>query len=171
MIDVYEAIKKRRSVRAYKDEEINKVALKRILEAMRMAPSGNNKQEYKFVLVKNFQKRLALSRAAGQRFIAQAPIIVAAVSVKPDYIMPCGVPAHPVDIAIALDHLTLAAAAEGLGSCWIGAFSQEGARRVLNIPEKYKIVALLPLGVPKDKPMAKKRKSIKELFCYDTFSE
>jgi len=168
-MDIYEAIKKRRSVRAYKDEEIDKAALKRILEAMRMAPSASNSQEYKFVLVKNFQKRLALSQAAGQKFIAQAPIIVAAVSVKPDHIMGCGVPAHPVDIAIALDHLTLAATAEGLGTCWVGAFSQEGARRILNIPEKYKIVALMPLGVPNDKSGKKIRKSLGELIRYDNF--
>ncbi len=168
-MDIYEAIKKRRSVRAYKDEEIDKTALKRILEAMRMAPSTHNSQEYKFVLVENFQKRLALARAAGQGFIAQASIIVAAVSIKPDHIMQCEVPAHPVDIAIALDHLTLAAAAEGLGTCWIGSFSQERAKRVLNIPEKYKVVALMPLGAPSDKPERKTRKSLGELIRYDNF--
>ncbi|MBU4204778.1 nitroreductase family protein [Patescibacteria group bacterium] len=168
-MDIYEAIKKRRSVRAYKSAEVNKTALKRILEAMRLAPSAHNSQEYKFVLVESFQKRLALSRAAGQSFVSQAPIIVAAVSTKPNHIMQCGVPAHPVDIAIALDHLTLAATAEGLGTCWIGAFSQEEVRRILEVPEEYKVVALMPLGIPDDKPEKKIRKSLGELICYDNF--
>jgi len=168
-MDVYQAIKKRRSVRTYKNMEIDKRALKRILEAVRLAPSAHNSQEYKFVLVKNLQKKMALARAAGQTFISQAPIIIAAVSANPDHIMRCGVPAHPVDIAIALDHLTLAAVEEGLGTCWIGSFSQEQAKRILSIPEKYKVVALMPLGIAGDKPGRKIRKTLGELIRYDNF--
>lgn len=168
-MDIYDTIKKRRSVRGYKNTGLDKTALKRILEAMRLAPSAHNSQEYKFILVEDFQKRIELARAAGQSFVSQAPIVIAAVSTSPDHIMQCGVPAHPVDVAIALDHLTLAAAAEGLGTCWIGAFSQEKVREILGIPEKFKVVALMPLGIPNDKPEKKARKSLGDLIRYDNF--
>ncbi|MBU3934779.1 nitroreductase family protein [Patescibacteria group bacterium] len=168
-MDIYDAIKKRRSVRAYKKTGPDKAALERILKATRLAPSAHNKQDYKFILVENPQKRAALARAAGQSFVSQAPIIIAAVSTNPGHIMQCGIPAHPVDIAIALDHLTLAAAAEGLGTCWIGAFSQEDAKRILNIPEECKVVALMPLGVPGDGPEEKIRKNLGDLIRHDNF--
>ena len=85
--------------------------------------------------------------------------------------MTCDVPAYAVDVAIAVDHMTLTAVEEGLGTCWIGAFSQEKVKRLLGIPEAYKVVTLLPLGFPADKPRIKNRKKIEEMVCSDTFSE
>jgi len=171
-MDIYEAIKKRRSVRAYKDKKIDEAVLNKILEAARLAPSAHNSQEYKFVVVKNAAKRKALAKAAlDQKFIGEAPVVIAAVSLNPEHIMTCEVPAHAVDVAIALDHLTLAAVEENLATCWIGAFNQEEVKRILNIPEKYKVVALMPLGVPNDKPRPKRRKDLKQLVCKEKFFE
>jgi len=82
--------------------------------------------------------------------------------------MICGVAEYPVDLAIAVDHLTLA---EGLGTCWIGAFSQEKVRDILKIPNSYQTVALLPLGFPKQPGRPKVRKSLDEIVCYETFKE
>ena len=169
-MNIYEIIEKRRSVRSFREDPIPKEILDKILEAGRLAPSAHNAQEYKFVIVENKQKRKQLARAASQRFIAEAPIIIVAVSLNPDHALSSGIPAFPMDLAIALDHMSLAAVEEDLGTCWIGAFSQEEVKDVLGIPKEYKVPALMPLGVPYDDPGVKSRKKIRELFCRDNFS-
>ena len=171
-MNVYEASEKRRSVRVYRDEDISEEKLKKILEAGRLAPSAHNSQEYKFIVVKDAKKRKELAEAAsGQKFIAQAPVIIIAVSLNPGYLMSSEVPAYAMDLAIALDYMTLVAVEEGLGTCWISAFSQEKVKKVLNVPAPYKITALLPLGIPDDDPAPRSRKKTEELVCYEEFSE
>ena len=83
--------------------------------------------------------------------------------------MSCKVPAYAVDIAIAMEHMALQAFAEGLGTCWIGAFSQQEAKKILEIPEEYKIVALMPFGYPADSPGPKDRKNLDELVSYEKY--
>lgn len=171
-MNIYEAIEKRRSVRNYKQDLVLEESLKRILEVGRLAPSAHNAQEYKFVVVKDVKKREDLAKAAaGQRFIAEAPVIIVAVALNPEHLLSSGVPAYALDLAIALDHMTLAAVEENLGTCWIGAFNQDGVKKVLNVPDQYKVVALLPIGYPDDSPSPKSRKKLEELVCYEKFSE
>lgn len=171
-MEVSEAIRKRRSVRAYKSKDIPEELLNKLLEAARLAPSASNKQGWKFVVVKDKEIKKALSIAASnQAFIADAGIVIAAVSLEPEHIMRCKVHTYAVDLAIAVDHITLEAASLGLGSCWIGAFSQEEVKKILKIPEKYKVVALLPVGYPADSPRPKDRKQLKDIICYDSFPE
>lgn len=171
-MELKEAIETRKSIRNYQDKPVPEEKLLRVLEAARLAPSASNRQRWKFIVVREEQRRQELSRAAGgQAHVAQAPIVIAAVATMPEYVMKCGVPAYAVDLAIAVDHITLAAADQGLGTCWIGAFSQEEARNVLNVPEEYRIVALLPLGFPGQPGRPKVRKSLEEIVCYETFSE
>ena len=79
-------------------------------------------------------------------------------------------PAYAVDLSIALTHITLAAADEGLGTCWIGAFWQEEAKKILGVPDEYKIVGLMPLGYPADSSGEKMRKPLKDIVCYERFS-
>lgn len=169
-MDVSEAIKQRRSVRAYKSKQVPEEKLQKVLNAARLAPSAHNAQDWKFVVVKDEEKRKKLAEAASdQEFIAQAPIIIAAVSLNPKEIMGCDVPSYAVDLAIAVDHITLQAIEEGLGTCWIGAFSQDKVKEILNIPKNYKVVVLLPLGFPADTPSPKIRKELNEIVCFDTF--
>lgn len=171
-MDIYEAIKRRYSVRSYRAKAVPEEVLKRVLEAARLAPSASNRQDYKFVVVREAEKRKELARAANyQSFVGEAPVVIVAVSLNPGRIMSCEVPAYAVDLAIAIDHITLVAVEEGLGTCWIGAFSQEEVKKILDIPEKYKVAALLALGFPADRPGPKTRKNLEELVCYDTFSE
>ena len=170
-MNIYEIIEKRRSVRSYREDEILEETLDKVLEAGRMAPSSHNAQEYKFVVVKDASTRKALADAANQRFIAQAPVIIAGVALNPEEIMDSDVPAYPVDLSIALDHMTLAAVEEDLGTCWIGAFDQAKVKQILGVPEQYKVMALLPMGIPYDDPGVKSRKKIKDLVCFDMFSE
>ena len=169
-MEVKDAIRERRSVRTYQTKPVPDDKLMNVLEAARLAPSASNRQAWKFVVVKDATKRNALARAAAhQYFVGEAPVVIAAVALHPDSIMSCGVPSYAVDLAIAVDHMTLIAVDEGLGTCWIGAFSQEEVRQILNIPKQYKVVALLPLGFPADSPGAKSRKSLEEIVSYDTF--
>jgi nitroreductase len=171
-MDTMEAIESRKSIRDYEDRPVPEDKLRRVLEAARLAPSASNRQRWKFIVVRDEKRRQALSRAAGgQAHIAKAPVVIAAVSTMPEYVMRCEVPAYAVDLAIAVDHMTLAAVDQGLGTCWIGAFSQQEARNILNIPEEYKVVTLLPLGFPAQSGRPKTRKSIDEIVCYETFSE
>jgi nitroreductase len=109
--------------------------------------------------------------AEGQTFVGKAPVVIAAVATTPELVMICGVPEYAVDLAIAVDHLTLAVVDEELGTCWIGAFSQEKVRDILKIPKSCRTVALLPLGFPKQPGRPKVRKSLDEIVCYEIFKE
>lgn len=169
-MEVKEAILQRKSIRNYKDTPVPEEKLRNVLEAARMAPSGANRQPWKFVVVRDGEKRVLLSDASGgQAHVAAAPVVIAAVTTAPDNMMMCEVPGYPVDLAIAVDHMTLAAVDEGLGTCWIGAFSQDKAREILGIPNNCKIVALLTLGYPDDPGRPKTRKSLDEIVCYETY--
>ena len=171
-MEVSEAIRKRQSIRAYEDKPVPEDKLNRILEAARLAPSASNRQSWKFVVVKDAQQRRELGLAAnGQSFIGEAPVIIAAVATEPKGIMICEVPRYAVDLAIAVEHIALAAVEEGLGTCWIGAFSQKKVKEILGVPEQYQVVTVLPLGFPRQEERAKIRKSLQEIVCYDTFKE
>ncbi len=170
-MDIAKAIRDRRSVRSYEKKDVPQDVLEKVLQAARLAPSANNRQPWRFVIVRDPARRQALAKAAKeQQFVAEAPVVIAAVALEPDRIMTCGVPAWAVDVAIAVDHITLAAVEHGLGSCWIGAFYQEDVKKILSIPAEYKVVALLPLGYPQDKARFKNRKSLDEIVCYDVWS-
>ena len=81
--------------------------------------------------------------------------------------MSCGVPGDPVDVAIALEHVALAATADGLGTCWIGSFHQDQIRVLLGIPANAKVIEVMTLGYPADHPQPKTRKPMKALVSYD----
>ena len=171
-MELKEAITKRQSIRDYQDKPVPEEKLRRILEAAHLAPSANNMQPWKFVVVTDSKRRKELARAAnGQTFISQAPVVIAAVATEPESVMSSGIPSYAVDVAIAVDHMTLAAVDEGLGTCWIGAFSQQRVKEILNIPDKYRVVALLPLGFPRAETTIKLRKSLGEIVSYETFTE
>jgi len=171
-MELKEAITKRQSIRDYQDKPVPEEKLRNVLEAARLAPSANNMQPWKFVVVTDSQRRQELARAANrQTFVGEAPVVIAAVATEPESVMSSGVPRYPVDVAIAVDHMTLAAVDEGLGTCWIGAFSQQRVKEILNIPDRCRVVALLPLGFPTAETAIKLRKSLGEIVCYETFTE
>jgi nitroreductase len=164
-MEVMEAIQKRRSVRAYEQREVEEEKLLRVLEAGRLSPSASNRQERRFVVVTDAGVRQLLSVAAkNQKFIAEAPVVIAAcAAVDTDYVMMCGQLAYPIDTAIAVDHMTLQAVEEGLGTCWIGAFDEDRVKKILCIPEGVRVVSLLPLGYPSDVSRPKSRMSLDEI--------
>jgi len=168
-VEVYDSIRNRKSVRSYLNRPVEKEKLDRLLKAVRLAPSAGNRQEWRFVVVTDPEKRRRLAEeAAGQRFIAEAPIVIAACAETDGKIMRCGQACYPIDVAIAIDHLTLAAVAEGLGTCWIGSFNPDTVRRILGIPEQIVVVELLPLGYPKDpEPVRKSRLPLETIVRYE----
>jgi len=150
-MEVYEAIRARHSVRSYQDRPVEPEKLARVLEAARLAPSARNDQEWRFVVVSDPAKREALATVAStQHFMLEAPLILAACAQTDGRLMRCGQLAYPIDVAIALDHLTLAAVAEGLGTCWIGSFNAGEVRRILGIPPEIQVVELMLLGYPRE---------------------
>ncbi len=173
-MNVVDAILKRRSVRSYKDEEVSEETLQKVLNAARMAPSASNRQEWKFVVVRDKEVREDICEATrGQGHVKEAPVVVAGVNTDPGYEMTCGISGGTVDLAIALDHLSLKATEEGLGTCWVGAFYQDEVRRVLGIPEGYEVVSMMTLGHPKYplRKESKERKSLEEVVSYDEYPD
>jgi len=170
---VMEAIQIRRSVRRYHDKPVESEKLAQVLEAARLAPSARNLQEWRFVVVQDADIRRQLMHAAkGQQFVQEAPVVIACCAeTNNNYTMSCGQLAYPIDVAIAIDHITLAAVELGLGTCWIGAFWEDDVKRILNIPEEIRVVELLTLGYPVDEPHKKHRRPLFEIVMYERWED
>ncbi len=171
-MSVLQVIKKRQSIRRYKEDLIPEEALLRVVEAARLAPSGKNLQPWKFIIVRDkvLKEKLA-SASAGQFFIAKAPVIIVGCGFPDNCYARMGryMKSWPVDVTIALEHLILQAQEEGLGTCWIGSFEEEEVKAILNIPRNVRVLALTPLGYPDETPPFRKRKSLDKIISYDGF--
>jgi len=149
-----ELAEKRRSVRAYKTEEVPEKLLQGVLEAGRLAPSAVNRQPWRFIVVREEMNRRALGAAYAREWFWKAPVILV-VCILPGeaWVRPYdGQNYAMIDGAIALDHMTLAAAELDLGTCWIGAFDPSAVRNILNLPDGVEVVGMTPLGFPDVEP-------------------
>lgn len=141
---------KRRSVRGYREERIPAEVLEEILDAGRRAPSACNRQPWRFLLIEEEADRRALGAAYAREWFWKAPVILV-LCVLPDeaWTRPYdGENYAMVDGAIAMDHIQLAAAAAGVGTCWIGAFDPAAAKHILGLPDGVRIVGMTPMGFP-----------------------
>jgi nitroreductase len=169
-MDVMEAIRTRRSVRSYEDRPVEEEKLAAVLEAGRLAPSAKNLQEWRFVVVRDAETRKKLMVAAkDQSFVGEAPVVIACCAETDNHVMSCGQLCYPIDVAISIDHMTLKAVEEGLGTCWIGAFHEDKAKAVLGIPDEIRVVELLALGYPKygDTGRPKSRMAMNEIVHWE----
>ncbi len=167
-MDVHEAIRNRRSIRAYREDPVPEDKLRRVLEAARNAPSAKNRQEWRFIAVREAGLRKKLAEAAcSQEFVGRAPVILVACATEDKDVMTCGQKTGSVDCSIALAYVTLAAVAEGLGTCWLGAFHADKVRKVLGIPASAAVVALAPLGYPAEQPPSRGRRSFEEVVSFE----
>jgi nitroreductase len=167
-MDVIELIRKRRSIRAYADRPVEREKIERLLEAARLAPSASNRQEWRFVVVTEAEVRRKLAQAAcDQAFVGRAPVVIAACADTDGHVMRCGQPCYPIDVAIALDHMTLQAVAEGLGTCWIGAFNEAPVKELLGIPPDIRVVELLTVGYPAGPPGPLSRLAIEQIVHWE----
>lgn len=148
-MNFYDVVAARRSVRNYRSTPVALDKLSRILDAVRLAPSACNLQPWKFLVVKSDVMRARISRVL-QPWVMTAPLIIVALGNRKTGWRRDGQSYHEVDVAIAFEHLVLAAAAEGLGTCWICAFDRQAMRLALNLDEDWDTVAVTPLGLPDD---------------------
>lgn len=173
-MDVFEAIKKRRSVRAYTSEKVSEEDVERLIEAARWAPSAGNIQPWEFIIVTNAETKRRLSDAAlHQTFIEKAPvvIVVCADVVRSSW----GYGSRGTnlyclqDTAAATENMLLAAQALGLATCWVGAFHEDEVAKAVNTPRNVRPVAIVPVGRPAEKPSARPKRSMREIVHYETF--
>jgi len=158
-----DVVENRRSIRKYKDTPVTDDQIIKILEAARVAPSAMHKQPWHFIIVKDAETRQKV--AGGQGFASVAPVIIVALGdseASPSW--------WQNDVGIAFEHVMLAAANEGLGTCWMGSTRRDAEiRKLLDIPERMKVVAITPLGVPDEKPGLKQRKSLEEIVSWGRY--
>lgn len=163
-----ELAKKRYSVRSYKRDAVEDEKLGQVLEAARLAPTAANRQPFQLIVAHTAGRETELARMYRGSWFVEAPIVICA----------CGIPSQAwvrrdgkcycdVDVAIVVDHITLAAADLGLGTCWIGAFDTTAAREVLGLPDDVEPIALTPLGYPADQPKPKRRRPLDELVRFE----
>ena len=157
-------IRARYSVRAYKSDPIESDKLDRVLEAARLAPTAANRQPFRILVIPAAGREAELNRIYPRPWFVQAPLIIAACGVESEsWVRRDGKVYVDVDVTIAMDHLILAAADEGLGTCWIAAFDPVAARDVLKLEPGLEPLLFTPLGYPADAPRPKQRRPIVEL--------
>jgi nitroreductase len=162
-MEVFDAIKARRSIRKFLDKPVEPEKLQTVLEAARMAPSWANMQCWRFVVVQDQQIKAQISELSyveayfatrgyktnpSQKALAQAPVVIVACADPAQSGNLWGQDYYMTDLGIAVENLMLAAHAVGLGSVFVGVFNEESLRDLLGIPADIRIVGLFPLGYP-----------------------
>lgn len=173
-MDVFDAIKGRRSVRAYTSEEVSEEEVEKLIEAARWAPSAGNIQPWEFVIVTNAEAKRKLAEAAlHQTFIEEAPVVIVVCADVARSSWGYGSRGANLyclqDTAAATENILLAAHALGLATCWVGAFHEDEAGKAINTPRNVRPVAIVPVGRPARKPSAPAKRSIREIVHYDRF--
>ena len=167
-MEFLELARKRYSVRAYKSDPVEADKLHEVLEAARLAPTACNLQPFQLIVIHTKGKEADLKKIYSQSWFTQGPLIICACSVPVEsWRRRDGKNYCDVDATIAMDHLILAAANLGLGTCWVGAFNPDAAREVLALPDGVEPIAFTPLGYPADSLKPKNRKSLNELVRYE----
>jgi nitroreductase len=164
-----ELIRARYSVRAYKPDPVEEDKLARILEAVRLAPTAANRQAFRVIVIRTKGREADLRRVYGRDWFTQAPLVLAVCALPAEgWVRKAdGWNAAEVDATIVMSHLVLAAAEEGLGTCWIAAFDPAAAHDVLGLPVDVVPAAFTPLGYPADTPAPKKRRPLADLVRHE----
>ena len=173
-MDVLEAIKGRRSIRAFKSEDVPPEIVEKLIDAARWAPSAGNIQPWEFIIVRNPEIKRNLAKAAlNQSFIEEAPVVIVVCADEIRSSQGYGVRGKTLyciqDTAAATQNIHLAAYSLGLGTCWVGAFNEEEARKILEIPQGVRPVAIIPVGYPAEKPPARNRRPLNQIVHYEKF--
>ncbi len=165
-----DVLKKRQSIREFRDKEVSEEVINKILEMANLAPSAGNLQAFKVVVVKDANMRKKLSEAAlGQSSVAEAPVNLVICAVPEESAVKYGDRGRELysvqDATIFAAYIQLAATSLGLSSVWVGAFDEGEVGEVLRLEENIRPIAIIPLGYPAEKPARKERKSLKEIIC------
>lgn len=173
-MDVLEAIKVRRSVRAFKNQDVSTEIVEKLIDAARWAPSAGNIQPWEFIIVRNLDvKRKLVKAALNQTFIEEAPVVIVVCADENSSSQGYGVRGKILyclqDTAAATQNIHLVACSLGLGTCWAGAFNEDEAREILEVPQGVRPVAIIPVGYPAEKPSAPDRRSLNQMIHYEKF--
>lgn len=167
-MEFYDLIKKRYSVRAYQSKPVEEEKLQKVLEAANLAPTAANRQPFKIIVIHTKKREAKLKRIYHRDWFSQAPLVIGICAMKSEaWSRMDGKNYADVDATIAMDHLILAAADLGLGTCWVAAFNPDAAREILGLPDDVEPVAFTPLGYPADELKSKKRKALGEIVRYE----
>lgn len=163
-----ELIKKRFSVRAYKPDPVEEEKLQLVLDAARLAPTAANRQPFYLIVIKTAGREAELRRIYDREWFTKAPFVICACAVPAQgWVRMDGKLYTDVDVAIAMDHLILAATDLELGTCWIADFDPTAAREVLGLPDGVEPIVFTPLGYPAGQPRLKVRKPLADLVHYE----
>ena len=173
-MDVLEAIKGRRSIRAFKSDDVSPEIVKRLIDVARQAPSAGNIQPWEFIIVRELKIKRSLAEAAlDQSFIEEAPVVIVVCANENRSSQGYGARGKTLyciqDTAAAIQNLLLFAYSIRLGTCWIGAFREDEAREILKIPSGIRPVAIIPVGYPAETPLPRSRRPINLIVHYETF--
>ncbi len=164
-MEFYDVLKNRRSIRSYKSDPVPEEALSKIAEAVNLAPTACNRQPFRLLLVRNAELRAEIASVYPQKWLKEAPVIALMLSDSSQAWKRLeGDTIADVDAAIAMEHFVLAAAAEGLGSCWICAFQRDAMDRVLKLSAPWRVFAMSPLGYAAEQGRVRVRKNADEVF-------
>lgn len=163
---LFDIISNRYSCRSYLDKPVEAEKVAYLKECMRLAPSAVNRQPWKFRIVRSQEGREKLQSCYDRSWFAKAPLyILASVLHDTEWVRADGKPHGNIDVAIAVEHLCLAATDQGLGSCWVCNFDAQRCHELFQLPETEEAVVVIPIGYASapDVP-AKTRKPLEELF-------
>jgi nitroreductase len=167
-VEFQELIRKRRSIRGYRPDAVPPDSLRRILEAGRLAPTAANRQPFQIIVVTDPATRMRLKEVYEREWFYTAPVIlVGCVEPARAWQREDGFNAAEVDLSIIMDHMILAAADEGLGTCWICNFHEAKAKEILGIPADVRVIAMTPLGYAAAEPRPFERKLLSALVRYE----
>ncbi|MCW4052913.1 MAG: nitroreductase family protein [Candidatus Bathyarchaeota archaeon] len=159
-------ILKRRSVRRYAEKRVTEEVLSKILEAGRQAPSADNVQPWHFIVLTDSNIKEKMSRGRYNSFVKDSAFTIVGCGYVGDA---DGRRWSTIDTTIALQNMVIAAWVQGVGSCWIGDFQEDEAKKLLGIPEDWKMVALVSFGYPTDQPRERQKKPVEEIIGYNEF--
>jgi nitroreductase len=176
-----DVIRTRKSTRNYKDKDVEEEKINLILEAARLAPSWANKQCWNYVVVSDKEKIQKLAAGIINSWMKNTTLVIVACADPKKSGSKNGMDYYLVDVAISMEHLVLAATSLGLGTCWIGGFDETKVKKILNIPEKIKVVAMTPIGYPSDEGIRNKlarkviradtRKALEDMVHFNEWSD
>jgi nitroreductase len=173
-MELSEAIKGRRSIRAFKKQDVPEETVELLIDAARWAPSAGNIQPWAFVIARNPAVKSKLAQAAlNQAFVEDAPVVIVVCADEERSSMGYGHRGRTLyciqDTAAATQNIHLTAYSLGLGTCWVGAFNEDEARKAVNAPEGVRPVAIVPVGYPDEVPSRRSRRPLSQIMHSETF--
>jgi nitroreductase len=172
-MELSEAIKGRRSIRAFKQQDVPEETVEKLIDAARHAPSAGNIQPWEFVIARKQDTKKKLAQAAYQAFVEEAPVVIVVCANEKRSSMGYGIRGKTLyciqDTAAATQNILLTAYSLGLGTCWVGAFNEKEAKKALQAPDGIRPVAIIPVGYPNRTPSQRGRRPINQIVHHEGF--